>query len=85
MGTFEQRQKELEKALRQSRRALPLQAGVGLVFLAAIWGLRLWLHFPVWIAWPASVLAIFGAASDALNILYCRRELRRLGSTAADA
>jgi hypothetical protein len=81
----ERRQKELEKALRISRRALPFQTVVGLVFLAAIWGLHVWLRFPAWIAWVASVLAIFGAVSDAINILYCRRALRRFGSTAADA
>jgi hypothetical protein len=77
--------KKLASALRQSRRALPYQAIVALIFLGMIWGVHLWWRFPDWIAWLASVLAVFSTVSDAINIVYCRRALRRLGGTIEDA
>lgn len=72
-------------ALRKSRRALPYQVVIALVLLAAIWACQLSMRFPVWIAGLASAAAVFGAVGDALNILHCRRALRRLGSGVEDA
>jgi hypothetical protein len=45
---------ELEKALRLSRRALPIGVGFAVVALGVLWGLHLWLSFPSWIAWGLS-------------------------------
>lgn len=75
----ERRRQELASGLRKSRRALPYQVAIASVLLAAIWGVHLWIRLPVWIAWLASVLAVFGAVGDAINIVYCGRALRRRG------
>jgi hypothetical protein len=79
MDQEEKRRQELVAGLRKSRRALSRQVVIASVLLAAIWGVHLWIRFPVWIAWFASVLAILGAVGDAINILYCGRALRRFG------
>lgn len=76
--TGEQRRAELEKALRQSRRALPSGIVFGVVGVGAIWGLQAWLQFPAWLAWVVGTFAVIGAVVDAINIPYCKRELRRL-------
>jgi hypothetical protein len=81
MNPEERRKMALAAALRKSRRALPYQAVLSVVFLAAIWGGYLWMRFPMWIAWLASVVAVLGAIGDAMNVIHCRRTLRRLRST----
>ena len=68
--------KELEKALRLSRRALPFGFASGLVAVAVFWGVQFWLRFPTWIAWGLSFVAVLVPVGDAINIVYCRRKLR---------
>jgi hypothetical protein len=69
---------DLEKALRSSRRALPIN-----IAFATLGGLSLWAAhehagLPTWAAYTLGFFAVFGALGDAINIPYVRCRLRRL-------
>jgi hypothetical protein len=71
---------ELEKALRSSRRALPINlafAGLGIVIL---WTACQLVGLPTWAAVTLGFFAVFGALGDAINISYVRSRLRRLNA-----
>jgi hypothetical protein len=70
--------RELEKALRQSRRALPFNAAFALVSVVVLYLLRQHAGLPTWAACGIGVFAVFGAVSDAINIPYTKRKLRLL-------
>jgi len=72
-------QKELEKALRKSRRALPYQAAFGVAAALGVWAAHRFLGLSSWLAWLLAFFALFGALGDAINIIYCQRALGRFG------
>ena len=68
---------DLEKALRQSRRAIPHQTVFAITSVTAIWALQRWLHFPTWIAWLIGFFGVFGFVGDVFNVVYCSWARRR--------
>jgi hypothetical protein len=70
--------KDLEKALRKSRRSLPVNIGFALLGVALLWALHAFAGLPGWAAYALGFFAVFGALGDALNIPYVKRRLRRL-------
>ena len=76
------KRKTLEKALRQSQRTFPLMVGFAVVGCGALYLLHIAVRLPAWIALVLSGFAVFGAIGDGLNIIYCRRGLRRLDALA---
>jgi len=77
--------KELEKALRKSRRALPVSVGFALVAAGLLWVLHDHAGLPTWAAFTLGFFAIFGAVGDAINIPFCKAKLRRLEGTSEPA
>jgi len=77
--------KELEKALRKSRRALPVSVGFALVAAGLLWVLHDHAGLPTWAAFTLGFFAIFGAVGDAINIPFCKAKLRRLEATSEPA
>jgi hypothetical protein len=68
--------RDLEKALRQSRQALPVGTALAVLGAAVLWGLHRFLGLPTWAALLLGFFVVFGAVGDAINILYVRRKLR---------
>jgi protein-S-isoprenylcysteine O-methyltransferase Ste14 len=77
------RRAELEAGLSRSRRALPVQAVIAVVVLAMLGGIRVWLHWPIWIVVLGAVLGVAGLVGDTINVLYARRKLRRLAGSSS--
>lgn len=70
--------KELEKALRVSRRAVPIQSAWAILGVVVLWVFYRFLGLPAWAALVLGFFAVFGAVSDAINIPYIYRKLNRL-------
>ena len=69
---------ELEKALRQSRRALPVETAVGCVLACGLWALHRFAGLETWAAWTIGVFGLFGTIGDLINIVHAKRALSRL-------
>jgi hypothetical protein len=72
------KRRRLEKDLRQSRRRFPFEVGFAAVVWLVVWVLHELVGLPLWIAGLFVGLASFGAVGDGMNIIYCRRGIRRL-------
>lgn len=72
------RRRQLEKNLRLSSRVLKVEIALAAIGSAVVWLLYWQFRFPVAVGTFLTFLASFAAAGDWLNILYCRRELRKL-------
>ena len=70
--------RDLEKALRKSRRALPINIAFAIVGVALLWTAHHFFGLAAWAAYVLGPFAVFGAVGDAINILYVRRKLRLL-------
>lgn len=70
--------KNLEKALRQSRRSLPVKIGFALLSVALLWALHAFAGLPGWAAYALGFVAVYAVVGDAINIPYVKRRLRRL-------
>jgi hypothetical protein len=71
---------DLEKALRKSRRALPINAAFATLGVGILWCAHRFAGLPTWAAYTLGFFVIFGALGDAINIPYVRYRLRRLGA-----
>jgi hypothetical protein len=69
---------ELEKHLRHSRKALPMQALFTAVVAAVAWVVHRWLGLPWWLALLLTCFGSLGLAGDSVNIAYIRWRLRRV-------
>ena len=71
---------ELEKAMRLSRRALPFGIASAVIGCGIMWGVYRSFQRTHWfvVALPAIAVPV----GQAINIVRCRRALRRLGSSA---
>ncbi len=69
---------DLEKALRQSRRALPFEILLAVGGAVVLWALHHYLRLPMWVALILALFVVLGAIGDAINIPYTKRQLRRL-------
>jgi hypothetical protein len=69
---------ELEKALRKSRRALPINVAFAALGVGVLWAAHQLAGLPTWAAYTLGFFAVFGALGDAINIPYVRHRLRRL-------
>ncbi len=70
---------ELERALRLSRRALPIELGFTVAASLILWVAWRQGWLASWVAIGLGVLAAIGAVADAVNIPYVKARLRRLG------
>jgi hypothetical protein len=77
MGREDER-RELEKALRKSQRALPINAGFAVIAAGLLWALHEHAGLPTWAALTLGFFAVFGAVGDVINIPFCKAKLRRL-------
>ena len=74
--------RELEKALRNSRRSLPINLLFACLSLAVLWAARQYAGLPLAAALFLGFFGVFGALGDALNIPYVKRRLRKLSKRA---
>jgi hypothetical protein len=70
--------KQLEKGVRQSLRALPIQVAIGVLAVGTAWALHRFVGLPVWLVAGLAFLCAFGAVGDAINVFIGRRRIRRL-------
>ena len=69
--------RELEKALRKSRRALPINLAFAAFGVVVLWLANRFGWLPTWAAITLGFFAVFGALGDAINIPHVRSRLRR--------
>jgi len=74
----ENERKALERALRVSRRTLPINLSFSLFGVAVLWFLHRFFGLPAWAAIALGFFAVFGAVSDVINIPYIHTKLNRL-------
>ena len=74
----ERERHELEKTLRQSRAALPIETVFGAVGVGVLLAIHWLFGMSTWLVWALGFFCVVGAVVDANNIRYCRRRLRRL-------
>jgi hypothetical protein len=70
--------RDLEKALRKSQRALPINLAFAALAIGVLWAAYQFVGLPQWAAYALGFFAVFGAVGDAINIPYVRHRLRRL-------
>lgn len=71
--------KELEKAKRRSRAAIPVYACIFLLAACVLWLLNKFVTIPTWLAAIVLGLTGFTFVGDVINYLYCDRALKALG------
>ena len=74
----DKKMKELEKARRQSGRAIPVYGCVFLLTASLIWLLNKFVNIPTWLAVIVIGLTAFTFVGDIINYLYCGHRLKAL-------
>lgn len=69
---------EVERGLRASRRALPLQIALAVIAITVAWALCRFAGLSIVLASLIAVLGSLGAVGDAVNVLVSRSRLRDL-------
>ena len=74
----DKKMKELEKARRQSGRAIPVNGCIFLLTASLVWLLNKFVNIPTWVAVIVLGLTAFIFVGDVINYLYCDRKLKVL-------
>ncbi|NIP24099.1 MAG: hypothetical protein GWN67_07860 [Phycisphaerae bacterium] len=70
--------KELEKASRRSRMAIPVVGCFLLFIVAVIWLLNKYINIPTWLSIIVIGMTAFGFIGDVINYFYCDWKLKFL-------
>ena len=74
----DKKMKELEKARRQSGKAIPVYGCVFLLTASLVWLLNKFVNIPTWVAVIVIGFTAFTFVGDVINYLYCDRKLKAL-------